>query len=200
MKKNNLIGKRFGRWVVLSAAPRSYQTMWNCKCACGVERTVSAANLSTGKSTSCGCFREENRPNLVKNRDYYGRHNPRAKLSIKRNDGVWVPSSSIWYKRASGVFYSAKKHGVPIEFTSVAEFASFLVGIAPTKCPVFEVEFIERGNGFNNWSPSIDKIIPEIGYMRGNIQVISMLANRMKTNASQEQLSQFAHWVLGDKV
>lgn len=196
MKRLELVGKSFGRWTVIGKAPRTYQTMWICECTCGVKRAVSGANLTTGRSTSCGCFREENRPNLVKNRDYSGVRNPRAKKSATTNNGVWVPSSSVWYKRAAGIYHSAKKQGLPLGFSNAAELASYVVEIAPTKCPVFDVEFVERGSGFSNWSPSIDKIDPKLGYVRGNIQVISMLANCMKRNASREQLEQFARWVL----
>lgn len=195
MKKIDLTGKQFGRWTVLEQTPRSYQTMWLCECSCGTRREVSGANLRTGHSISCGCYREENRPNLVKNRDYKGIRNPRAAKSATIG-GVWVPSSSVWYKRAAGIFYSAKKKGLPIEFPNAASLASYIVEIAPDKCPVFGVPFVERGVGFSNWSPSIDKIDPKLGYVKGNIQIISMLANCMKRNASPEQLKQFAEWVL----
>lgn len=199
MKRLDLIGKSFGRWTVVDKAPRTYQTMWLCECSCGTRRAVSGANLTTGHSTSCGCFREENRPNLVTNRDYKGVKNPRAKKSAKANDGVWVPSSSIWYKRAAGIFYSAKRQQIPLGFGSAAELATYVTSIAPDKCPVFGMPFVGRGFGFSPWSPSIDKIDPKLGYVRGNIQIISMLANCMKRNATPDQLEQFARWVLRSK-
>lgn len=199
MKKFDLLGKRFGRWLVKAPAPRTYQTMWECVCDCGSIRHVSANGLTTGHSTSCGCFREENRPNLVRNRDYSGNKNPRAKQSAKANNGIWVPSSSVWYKRAAGIFYSAKREGVPIGFKNVAELASYIVGIAPSKCPVFNKKFTNRGKGFSKWSPSIDKINPKKGYVKGNIQVISMLANCMKRDATQKELSLFAEWITKGK-
>lgn len=197
MRKIDLTGNIFGRWIVLAPSGRRYQPMWLCRCSCGVEREVSGANLRTGKSMSCGCFREENRPNLATGRDFTGIKNPRARKNAKQTGGVWMPSSNIWYRRAASIFYAAKKKHIPLGFTSVAELALYVRDIAPEKCPVFGVAFTSRGNGFSSWSPSIDKIDPTKGYVRGNIQVVSMLANCMKRDASPEQLRTFARWVLG---
>lgn len=196
MKRLDLVGKTFGRWTVTELAPRTYQTMWRCVCVCGVERNVSGANLVSNKSTSCGCFREENRPNLANGRNFSGPKNPRAQINIRKYGDDYIPSNSIWYKRASGVFYSAKRNNIPLGFESVEEIAIYLKLIAPEKCPVFGKEFTRGGKGFSNWSPSVDKIIPKLGYVKGNIQIISMLANCMKRDATEEQLRIFARWVL----
>ena len=56
------------------------------------------------------------------------------------------------------------------------------------KCPVLSIEF-KKGEGMQiDASPSIDRIIPELGYVKGNVQIICMLANRIKNNATPDQV------------
>jgi hypothetical protein len=66
----------------------------------------------------------------------------------------------------------------------------------PERCPILGI-LLERGNTRANKdsSPSLDKILPEKGYVKGNVQVISDLANRMKSNATFAQMVAFANWV-----
>lgn len=54
----NLDGHQFGRLTVLSEGPRSRhnQRMWRCLCECGKTTLSTHSNLTTGKSTSCGCL------------------------------------------------------------------------------------------------------------------------------------------------
>lgn len=62
----------------------------------------------------------------------------------------------------------------------------------PERCPLLGVvlEFGTRDNYL--FTPSLDRIEPEKGYVKSNVRVISMLANTMKSNASKEQLLLFA--------
>lgn len=62
----------------------------------------------------------------------------------------------------------------------------------PEVCPILGVRLERRGSGT---SPSLDRINPELGYIKGNVWVISNKANMMKSNASREELLAFASWV-----
>ena len=70
--------------------------------------------------------------------------------------------------------------------------------IIPEICPVLNKPLVVNAGspGGSKYSPSLDKIIPEMGYTKGNIMVMSLLANQMKANATPEELILFAEWVL----
>jgi hypothetical protein len=195
MRKIDLVGQQFGRLQVTALAPRTYQTMWHCRCECGNTTIVSGINMRSGHTTSCGCYGNAVRADNARRRDYTGSKNPRAKTSLAKSNGAYVPSSSVWYARASGIYYSARRKKVAVGFPNVAALAAHVMAIAPARCPVFDVPFVERGAGFSKWSPSIDKIDPAKGYVPGNIQVVSLFANCMKRDATKEQLRAFARWV-----
>ena len=69
--------------------------------------------------------------------------------------------------------------------------------IIPEFCPVFPSVRLGRYNGVENRanSPSLDRVIPNLGYVRGNIAVISYRANSIKQNATAEEILAVAYWV-----
>lgn len=65
----------------------------------------------------------------------------------------------------------------------------------PVVCPVLGIALVVGNGRQHDGSPSIDRIIPSLGYVKGNIAVISLRANRIKQNASPEELEAVAAWV-----
>lgn len=65
--------------------------------------------------------------------------------------------------------------------------------VVPAVCPLLSIpiELHVEGRTSPN-SPSLDRIVPELGYVRGNVRVISYKANTMKSNATKEMLLEFA--------
>lgn len=62
----------------------------------------------------------------------------------------------------------------------------------PDKCPLLEVPFVAGEKGNYEYTPSLDRIDPTKGYIKGNVWVITKRANTMKNNATREELLKFA--------
>jgi len=89
----------------------------------------------------------------------------------------------------------AKKYSVPFSI----ELSDIMV---PTNCPVLGIPLIMGDKYAHDNSPSLDRIIPELGYVKGNIMVISHKANTIKSNANVEELEKvflFYKNLRGDK-
>jgi hypothetical protein len=65
----------------------------------------------------------------------------------------------------------------------------------PKRCPVLGV-LLKRGPGkLCDASPSLDRIIPRLGYIPSNIAVISNKANSIKRNGTSTEIRKVADWV-----
>lgn len=61
--------------------------------------------------------------------------------------------------------------------------------LIPEYCPILNIklEYYQKQGGSDN-SPALDRIDNNKGYIKGNIQVISNKANRIKTNATLSEI------------
>lgn len=63
--------------------------------------------------------------------------------------------------------------------------------VIPAVCPVLGVAFalpVMDQKGPGPYSPSLDRLRPELGYVPGNIRVISYRANRIRNDATVAEL------------
>ena len=69
--------------------------------------------------------------------------------------------------------------------------------VIPEYCPVLGLKLEAAGGsgGAKRNSPSLDRIVPELGYIKGNVQVISNAANLLKGDSTPEEMLLFAEWV-----
>jgi hypothetical protein len=65
----------------------------------------------------------------------------------------------------------------------------------PEFCPVLGLRLTQPGEGQQEASPSIDRLDPRKGYVRGNVAVISMRANRLKNDATANELARITAWM-----
>jgi hypothetical protein len=66
----------------------------------------------------------------------------------------------------------------------------------PEYCPVLDIRLqINEKGGRLDSSPSLDRIRPKLGYVKGNIAVISVRANRIKNDATLEEITKLQQWM-----
>lgn len=65
----------------------------------------------------------------------------------------------------------------------------------PNFCPVLGLRLSPGDGNAHDGSPTIDRKVPSLGYTKTNICVISSLANRVKNNATPEQIRLLLEWV-----
>lgn len=67
--------------------------------------------------------------------------------------------------------------------------------VFPDKCPVLGIDLkIKEGRRTDN-TPSLDRLVPSKGYVKGNVRIISWRANRLKSDASLSELKQLVAYL-----
>lgn len=98
--------------------------------------------------------------------------------------------------RASGYAkYRAKKKGLEYNIDT-----QYLISIWPKDniCPIlgYTMRPSQTGkHGQDKYSPSLDRINPRIGYIKGNCEWVCSLANSMMNHAEEKDLLRFAKWI-----
>lgn len=64
--------------------------------------------------------------------------------------------------------------------------------VVPTHCPALGFPLTITEGGRTDSSPSVDRIIPKLGYVKGNIVVVSWRANRIKNDSTPAELARLA--------
>lgn len=100
-------------------------------------------------------------------RDPY--HNLRAALGTRKRDAV--------------------KNGIPFDIT-----LEDLLPV-PTHCPALGIPLSVGKAGGSDYSVSIDRLIPAVGYVKGNVVLMSLRANRIKNDATPAELRQIASFI-----
>lgn len=147
----------------------------------------------------CREYLAEHAPRINKRRRASHKKNPMpkrlsdAKYSVahktqrKMYYDVWYPNNLERH-----MIYSArrraKKYNVPFALSHTDIHV-------PKVCPVLGIRLKSGVGRSTDNSPTLDRIRPHRGYVKGNVAVISSLANRIKTDATLEQVEKVLRWM-----
>jgi hypothetical protein len=177
MKKNNLIGKRFGRLVVIELAePKSkrYGLFWVCRCDCGKLHTVRGSHLLNNSIKSCGC--------------YSGEFHRQRILTESKKKTQGLPAFIDWlnsYKRGAhrrNLIFSLSD----AEFKVLIESPCYYCGALPVE------RYKNRGTG-SLFCNGIDRKDSQIGYTLDNCVSCCSICNISKMDLNSEEFIELAH-------
>lgn len=144
---NSMIGKRFGRLLVLGDAGRTKnkQLIWRCKCDCGVIKCISNCNL--GRSTSsCGCLKLEN---TIKRSTTHGFSGGQCKRSRLYNIWKHIRARCLNKNNKDYAYYGGRKITVCGDWNDYKNFHKWAMANGYKKHLT-----IDRINNHGNYEPS----------------------------------------------
>jgi hypothetical protein len=127
-------------------------------------------------------YRDKNRDKLNAYAKEYTKQNRellRAKAKARHEA---TKTTNAKQKLLSGAAHRAKQNSTPFDL-AVADL------VWPDTCPVLGIKLTYNGqSGAKDTRASLDRLKPAMGYIKENVRVISMRANRIKSDATIEEL------------
>lgn len=138
-----MVGKRFGRLIVLAPAGVSTSRLirWLCQCNCGTEKIIDGGTLRRGHALSCGCYRNECSRERAKNQGSHKQSHTRAYKSWATMIQRCTNTKNPKYPRYGG-------RGIRV-CQKWLQFAGFFEDMGP--CP--DGCTIDRKNNDGNYEP-----------------------------------------------
>lgn len=140
------------------------------KQALGSNRAV-AAKYGVAESTVLYALNPKARAKGAATALHYARSHKASNKAKTRKYREQHFERTLW----SAAKYRARKEQLPFDIDE----ADIVI---PQLCPVLGIPLLRQHGVHNDNSPSMDKIKPALGYVKGNVCVVSHLANRIKSN------------------
>ena len=162
--------------------PEEKETATRICTECGKEKLVKLFAQTSNWHRCLDCYNKYNR-------DYYNKDVIKSrKLNALHRRGLHKGSLDApkWMRMCSK--NRAMRNGIPFSL----EKEDIVI---PEICPILKIKLTTPGEGVNDASPTIDRIDPKKGYIKGNIAVISMRANRLKNDATVAEIEKILAWM-----
>jgi len=171
------IGKKFGKWEIISneTIRKNNLTHWLCRCNCGKEEYIPLNNLMNGSTTKCfNCAKEV--------------------AGNKRRKGVGLISGDFWSQFKSKVKRKNIKFNLRIE-EAWAKFQE-----QEGHCAITNREIVLTGYPYDKdkTTAALSLIDPKIGYVSTNIIWLHKEIDLMKGNLSIYQLYNVANEIINE--
>lgn len=149
--------------------------------------TARWRHYNRNKISICLKDKQKRKNNIVKYLQQESVQRETNKENIKLNNSSYKKKN-----RLRSIYHAAKKRS---KEQGVAFDIKYEDIIVPLYCPILNIELFHGVGGACDNSPSIDKIVPELGYIKNNIRVISYKANRYKSDMTREQIQKLLDYI-----
>ncbi len=136
-------------------------------------------------------YREANRELLRKKAKQYYEENLETRKEYSLGVYRRIKNSNperIMYSSAKA---RAKKRG--LEFSISLEDI-----ILPIVCPILQIILVVNTGKVKDDSPTLDRVDNRLGYIKGNVRVISYKANRLKNSLTEQDLKRMLNYIQGE--
>jgi hypothetical protein len=160
-KLEDFKGKKFGKLTPIKFNGTKYKTLLDCDCDCGNKKIVSFRDLFYGNVKSCGCYRKERqRPTTISAiMSTFNRLRKTAKIRNISFDLDPQDIIDVYDKQEKKCYFT----GIFVYFTKHLSYTRLLQ------------------------NASVDRIDNSKGYIKGNIQIVHKLVNRMRNCCSNKE-------------
>jgi hypothetical protein len=151
----DLVGRTFGRLVVLERGPNNShnKTTWICRCVCGAERAFLTALLVSGKTSSCGCRRTDSAVQMgtANLRHGHARHETIVVDKHTPEYAVWRGMKARCYNPRTWNFRDYGGRGIRICERWLNSFENFLADVGPRPSASHTIDRFPNNDG--NYEP-----------------------------------------------
>lgn len=144
MKLVNLVGRRFGRLIVIRRhRDGERHTKWLCRCDCGKKKIVASDKLLNGETKSCRCLFSE----MLGKRSL--KHGNTINRKPTREYEAWANAKTRCYNPRNEKYKNYGKRGIKMCSRWKDSFANFIKDMG--KCP--EGKTLDRKNVNGDYEP-----------------------------------------------
>lgn len=141
------------------------------------------------------------------NSEYYHRnkdrllpiYNERSLLYYEQNTAKKLASQLKWRENhpEKNIWNRAKQRSKRLNIEFTIDVSDIII---PEFCPILGIKLTAPNKKVSDSSYSMDRIDNTKGYIKGNIQIISQRANRLKSDSSIEELEKIVSYLRNRKI
>lgn len=157
----DLIGLRFGRWLVIDNLGRKSNTSrnyyWLCECDCGEVKEVPGENLKRGTSKSCSCLMRDlsrERATVTPNARKHGLSNSTVYMA-------WANMKDRCYNKNHPKFKDWGGRGIRVCVRWKNSFENFYEDMGDKPSPDLSLERINNDKGYSpdncKWATRVEQ-------------------------------------------